>query len=387
MEPNEKFEEIEINQENGKKNSSRYRIFSTLLWCVLAFALGATLSLKLSGVSQKELQLNALIRHMYDGEVNEKNFEDYKLSGMVSGLKDKNSFYVTTEEMNYFNEAVTGKFGGIGVQIINDEGKVVVESVLKGTPAEKQGLIAGDVIISVDGKNVSEIPYNQITDYVRGDVGTEVVLGILRNGETIDVTIVREMIMADSVEAEVLDGGIGYVKISSFDDDTDEELEKTLTELEGEIGSLIIDLRDNPGGLLKVCTNVADLFLEKNKIIVKACYKNNENIIKTNGDAKFEMPMVVLIDGGSASSSEIFSSCMQDHKRATVVGVKSYGKGSIQRTHEFGDGSGVNLTVGHFCSPNGTKIDGVGVTPDVVVELSGETDTQLEKAIEILNTK
>lgn len=384
MEPVEK---IEITNENGKRNSSRYRVLSTLLWCVVAFVLGAALALHLGGITTKELELNTLIRHLYDGEVNKKTFEDYKMAGMVSGLNDENSFYVTEEEMDSLNAAVTGKFGGIGVQIAYVDEKMVIDSVLKGTPAERSGVLAGDVVVSVDGKSVSEIPFGLITNYVRGDVGTEVVLGILRNGETLDITIMREQIMVESVSGEVLDGNIGYIKISSFDEDTDAELEKALNQLDGKAEKLIVDLRDNPGGFLQVCTRAVDLFLEKDKTIAKACYKNNENVMKTKKDKVIALPLVVLINGKSASSSEIFSSCMQDHKRATVVGTKSYGKGSIQRTHEFADGSGVNLTVGHFYSPNGTKIDGVGVTPDVVVEQSGETDTQLEKAIEILNAK
>ena len=381
MEP---IERIEITQENGKKNSSRYRILSTILWCVLAFAFGVTIAFRLSGVTVKELELKTMINSLYDGEINRSVYQDHKLAGMVSGLKDKNSFYIPKSEMSSLNEAVTGKFGGVGIQIATESDEIVVYAVTKGAPADRGGVKAGDIIVSVDGKSAEEITFNNITDYVRGEVGTEIVLGIKRNGKIFDVTLVREEIMVESVIGEIIEGNIGYLKISSFDEDTDKELEKALEDFNGKADSIIVDLRDNPGGFLYVCANTADLFLEKGLTIVKACYKNNENVMKTMTEAKCALPMAVLINGQSASSSEIFSSCMKDNKRATIIGEKSYGKGSIQRTHEFTDGSGVNLTVGHFYSPNGTKIDGVGVIPDIEVKISGETDVQLEKAIEVL---
>lgn len=383
MEP---IERIEITEQNGKRNSSRYHILSTVLWCVLAFALGIVFCMHISGTTLKELELKTLINTFYDGSFNSDIAEDYEMAGIVSGLKDKNSFYITAKEMVPMSEDISGKFGGIGVEVSSENSAFVIKGITKGSPADKNGLLTGDIIVSVDGVNTEQIPFEEVTEYIRGEIGTEVRLGIKRNDKVFEIALIREQIEVKSVEATMLEGGVAYVSVKSFDEDTDKELDTELSKFKYAKG-VVLDLRNNPGGFLYVCADAVDLFLEKDKTIVKACYKNSENVMKTEKEAKFEMPMVVLINEFSASSSEIFSSCMQDNKRATIVGTKSYGKGSIQRTHEFKDGSGVNLTVGHFYSPNGKKIDGIGVTPDIEVELNGEEDLQLEKAIEILKQK
>lgn len=387
MNPEERTEVFYNNDnDNGKKKTSRYSFFITLLCCVVAFVLGAVLVMKLSGVTIKELELKTIIKTQFDGEFDPVLAEDYEMTGIVSGLNDKNSFYVPAEDMISLNGDVNGKFGGIGVQIANENDKYVVESVTKGGPASKQGVLQGDIILSVDGVKTEEIPFNEITKHVRGEVGTDVVLGIERDGKQFEVTMTREEIKAESVKTKMIEGNIGYVSINGFDEDTHEELKRALETLESP-DSIILDLRNNLGGFLHVCAETVDLFLEKDKTIVKACYKEVEDVLKTKTDAEYKMPMVVLVNGYSASSSEIFASCMQDHKRAKIIGEKTYGKGSIQRTFEFADGSGANITIGHFYSSNGRKIDGEGIMPDIEVKLDNGKDTQLEKAIEVLKKK
>lgn len=384
MNSDENFRITEISEnENGKKSSSRYLVLSTVLWCVLAFVLGASLVMYLSGTTLKELELKSLIKTVYDGKINQTRYEDYQMKGIVSGLNDKNSFYFTANEMVTMNEEINGKFGGVGIRILNEDEKYIIESVTENSPAAKKGILKDDIIVSVDGVATEEIPFEELSKRVRGEIGTTVVLGIERNGSRFDAELVREEILVASVEGTVIEGNIGYVQIESFDEDTDKELDKVISEL-GEVESLIVDLRNNLGGYLYVCADAVDLFLEKDKTIVKACYKKSENVMKTKNEAKYTMPMVVLVNEYSASSSEVFASCMQDNGRAKIVGEKTFGKGSIQRSYEFTDGTGVNLTVGHFYSPNGTKIDGVGVKPDLQVKLSETEDNQLKAAIDML---
>ena len=372
--------------ENGKKKSSRYLVLLTILCSVLAFIFGVVITMYFSGTTLKELQLKSFINRMYDGKIDPEIYEDYQMKGIVSGLGDKNSFYFTPEEMTEMTQTVSGKFGGVGIEMQNQDGKYVITGITGNSPAEKQGLLTDDIIISVDGVSASDIPFEKISEHVRGEIGTAVVLGIERNGEKKEFELIREEILVESVDAKIIEDNIGYVQISSFDEDTNEELDKAISEL-GEVDSLVLDLRNNLGGFLHVCADAADLFLEKDKTIVKACYKNSENIMKTKSEAKYTMPMVILVNEYSASSSEIFASCMQDNGRAKIVGTKTFGKGSIQRSQEFYDGSGVNLTVGHFYSPNGNKIDGVGVKPDVTVDLSETEDNQLRVAIDALKAK
>lgn len=345
----------------------------------------AAVVMYLSGASFEQMYLHFLMTRYYDGEIDGETVREDTLSGMVAGLGDEHSYYIP-KEIGYqlFNESVTGEYGGIGVEIQSKDNEYTVTKVFEGGPAEKAGVLTGDKILSVNGADTKKME-TDISDLVRGEIGSNVKLGLQRGKKTLNVTITREQINAPTVEAEILDNNIGYVKISQFDMDTDAELEKAMDNMKG-ISGVIIDLRDNPGGILQTCLRCLELYTNEGETLVVASYKGHEEEYKAESAAKYKMPMVVLANENSASSSEIFTACVKDLKRATVVGAKTYGKGSIQRTFTLPENAGANITVGHFYSPNKTQIDKKGITPDVKVkqDKNAETDAQLQSAIEIL---
>lgn len=345
----------------------------------------AAVVMYLSGASFEQIYLHFLMTRYYDGEIDREAVRETTLSGMVDGLGDEHSYYIP-KEIGYqmFNESVTGEYGGIGVEIQSKDNEYTVTKVFEGGPAEKAGVLAGDKILAVDGADTKKLEID-ISDLVRGEIGSKVKLVLGRGEKQLDVIVTREQINAPTVEAEILENNIGYVKISQFDMDSDAELEKAMDSMQG-ITGVIIDLRDNPGGILQTCLRCLELYVDEGKTLVVASYKGNEEEYKAESEAKYKMPMVVLANGNSASSSEIFTACVKDLKRATVVGTKTYGKGSIQRTFTLPENAGANITVGHFYSPNKTQIDKKGIAPDKEVkpDINAETDAQLQAAIEIL---
>lgn len=332
--------------------------------------------------------------------VNREQIEEGIYKGIFESLDDPYSVYYNPEEYKALMEETDGEFAGIGIVVTAEDSDTIrIVSPIEGTPGMKAGLQAGDVILAIDGEHFPGSQLNEATTKMKGEPGTDVTLTIERetNGkkEQFDVTITRDMIHVDSVETKLLEDKIGYLRISSFDTHTAEEFQKKLMDLESQgAEALILDLRNNPGGLLNVATDIADYLLDE-KVIVSTADKHGKKEAFYSDPSKDPIPMVVLVNGGSASASEILLGALMDNGRAKSIGEKTFGKGIVQRIYpvETEKGTaGFKLTVQEYMTPNGSHIHEVGITPDILVELPKETkliglqnvegDTQLQKALE-----
>ena len=339
-----------------------------------------------------------IIDKYYLGDVDEEKLKEGAIAGYIKGLDDEYTEYISKEDMADYMADTTGNFVGIGVYMVQDTeaNKIMVLSPIKGSPAEKAGLQPGDYIIAVDGVTYTGEQMTEASNKIKGEAGTTVKLQIQRKDETLDIELTRENIKVNPVEGEVLENNIGYIEFSSFDDGTAEEFKAKFEELQGKgIKSLIIDLRNNGGGIVDEALEIANYILDKDSVILYEVDKNNnETVEKTTDDPIINMPIVILTNENTASSSEILAGALKDHKKATIVGEKTYGKGVIQRLLTLPDGSGLKITSEKYLTPNRTEINKVGIEPDEKVELpetvtnilnvEKNEDTQLQKAIEIL---
>ena len=340
------------------------------------------------------------IESQYVHEVEKDKLIDGAISGMVRSLGDPHSVYLEPKLYSQLKVDTSGSFGGIGVYMGFKNNVVQILSVIPDGPGEKSGLKAGDSILAVNSEPVSEIDYGEVALKIRGEVGTPVELLIHRDGEEDKTyTITREIIKVQTVAGKMLDDKMAYIRISNFSENTGKEFKSLLTKLEGEgLKGLILDLRQNPGGVITSCVEVAREIVPAGPI-VSIIQRDGSKEVYTSDLKAPKFPIVVLIDQNSASSSELLSGALQDTKAATIVGVKSYGKGSVQTLIPMFHDDGLKLTVAKYYTPNGRSIDGVGIVPDVEVNLenpvivSRELDTdnvadaQLLKAEEILNEK
>lgn len=309
--------------------------------------------------------------------------------GTVEALGDRYSLFLTPEETQRFFEDIKGEFGGIGAEITQDGKQYVIVAPLADSPAEKAGLKPKDVIISVDDKSAQKMGFNELINAIRGDAGTKVKLEIFREGfeDTQVFVITRDNIVVKSVQGENKNG-IAYVKIITFSDDTVEEFQKIVDDLlTPDVQKLVVDVRNNPGGFLNTAIDLTSLFIDTDPVVIEERKNKIRQDFNTTLEAKYkDVPMVVLINEGSASASEIFAGAMQDRNRAKLVGMKTFGKGSVQEVDELPDGSSLRLTVARWLTPKGRQINGEGIEPDIEVQDNEKTeeDEQLEKAIEIL---
>lgn len=302
--------------------------------------------------------------------------------GLVQSLEDPYSEYYTKEEFELLKEQTQGSFVGIGIYMTgNENDNVVVQSVIKNYPAQKSGLKAGDIILKVDGDEVKYSESTVASSKIKGKAGTSVVLTIERDGKIFDITVKREEIIVESVKYEVKEDNIGYVQITSFDQNTYKEFKKAVTSLQNKnVKSLIIDLRDNPGGLLDVCVDIADYLLGEGTIVYTKDNKGETQYYKSDAE-KVDLPIVVLINENSASASEILTASIVDNEAGIAVGTTSYGKGLVQSVREFKDGTGYKLTTAQYYTPNGNYINKQGIKPNIVEK---DKEKQLDKAIEYL---
>lgn len=343
-------------------------------------------------------QYRKIIDKYYLGDIDEEKLKEGAIKGYVEGLGDKYTEYIPKEEMEDYMADTTGNFVGIGIYMVQDTeaNKIMVLSPIKGGPAEKAGLQPGDYIIAVDGVQYTGEQMTEASNKIKGEEGTIVKLEVQRGNETLDYEITRENVKVNPVEGEVLDNNIGYITFSSFDDGTAEEFKAKYEELANQgIQSLIIDLRNNGGGIVDEALEIANYILDKDSVILYEVDKNNnETEEKTTDDPIINMPIIVLTNENTASSSEILAGALKDHGKAKIVGTKTYGKGVIQQLLTLPDGSGLKITSEEYLTPNKTKINGVGIEPDEVVELPDSVenvlnvdrneDTQLQKAMELL---
>lgn len=356
----------------------------------------------------------SIIKKNYVDEVKVRDLVISAMKGMVSSL-DPHSAYLTPEALKELKVETKGEFGGIGIQIGIKDGVLTVIAPIEDTPAYRAGIKAGDKILKISGESTKKMEIHEAVSKMRGQKGTTIILTIFREGwkETKDFTIVRDIIKIKSVKHKLLEDGIGYVRLTQFQEPTANDLVAALNKLQGEgMKSLILDLRNDPGGLLNIAVNTAEVFLPSKKLVVYIKNRSGEKIeYFTEKSYPYfeEIPMVVLVNKGSASASEIVAGALKDWNRAIIVGEQTFGKGSVQSIIPLSDGSGLRLTTAKYYTPNGTQIHNVGITPDIIVkqetiesaelkgkndklrekttpEIDEKTDLQLQKAVEILKT-
>lgn len=325
-------------------------------------------------------QLYETINSSYYKDVDEQDVVDGACKGLVAGLGDPYSSYMTKEEYENWKASATGEYSGIGVTFSQDKnGNYVVVGVTRDSPAEKAGLKSGDYIVEVDGKTYDDM--DVMARAIRGDAGTKVKVTYVRDNKKNEVSITREKIVEKSVEYKMLDGNIGYIKLSSFISSSAEDFSNALKDLEGKgAKGLILDLRDNGGGLVEQCIDIADEFLDEG-VVTYVEDKNGKKQEYKSKDGKTDLKTVVLVNGNSASCSEILAGALKDNG-CKLVGETTFGKGVIQSTAELKDGSALKLTIMQYFSPKGNAIQDKGITPDYEVknDENSKTDKQLQKA-------
>ena len=313
------------------------------------------------------------IKAAYVEPVSDKTLLENAIKGMLSNL-DPHSAYLEPEAFAELQESTSGEFGGLGVEVGIEDGFIKVVSPIDDTPASKAGIQPGDLIVKIDGQPTKGLSMMEAVDKMRGKAGSLVVLSIVRDGgRPFDVKLTRAVIKVKSVKSQLLDGGYGYVRISQFQINTGEEVGKALTKLRKDNGKklsgLVLDLRNNPGGVLQAAVEVADHFLKSGLIVyTEGRLANSE--LRFNADPRDEsegVPMVVLINGGSASASEIVAGALQDHKRAVLMGTDSFGKGSVQTVLPLNNDRALKLTTALYFTPNGRSIQAQGIVPDIEV--------------------
>ena len=397
------------NKEEKKNGGFRKGFLAGLLTAaiLLAGVFGIRYVLGLAGgdytgglVSEKDVQdkldkINSVISqyYLYEDEIDAEALVEGIYAGYTASLGDPYTAYYDEEATREFMKSINGEFGGIGATVSKkaDEDEILISEVYEGSPAERAGLKEGDVLLKADGHQVSGRDLDTVVSWISGEPGTDVELRILRDGEEMDVTVTRDIIETQTVEYEMKEDGIGYIRVEEFDKVTYDQFKAALDDLEGQgMDSLIIDLRGNPGGQLTTVTDMLKLFLPEGVIVSTKDKYGNTDEITCDGDHEFKKPLAVLVDGNSASASEIFSAAIQDYGVGTIVGTQTYGKGVVQQTIDLGDGTCMKVTISEYYTPSGRSINGTGVTPDVEVEYEydedePERDNQLEKAVEVVN--
>lgn len=326
----------------------------------------------------KAEQLWNIVKDGFYQEISDEQIEEGMYKGIFEGTGDIYSGYMNESEWTAWETSMTGEFEGVGVTFMqNEEGEYVVISTVEGSPAEKAGLLPGDILTKVDGEEYTNS--TEMSMAIRGDSGTDVQVTYLRDGEENTVTMTREKIESQTVKSSVLDGNIGLIEVSAFEMKTSEDFEAALKDLESKgVKGLIIDLRNNGGGLVNESVEIADMLLDEGTVMYTEDQKGNREYAYTE-KGRTSLPYVVLVNENTASASEILSAAIQDNAGGKIIGTVTFGKGVIQNSAPLGNGTGYKLTVLQYFSPNGNKIHGVGITPDIEVE--GE-DEQMQKAIE-----
>lgn len=334
-----------------------------------------------------------LLHLYYYEDVSEEELADGVLYGLMETVGDPYTCYYSKEEMIELTADIEGVFHGIGAYLEMDyeKGYAKISGIIDGTPASESDIQVGDYVIKVDGVDTYEMTLTDVVSMIRGDAGTQVTLTLNRNGTEMEVTVTRQNIETPTVKYELLDNKIAYITVTEFDDVTTAQYAEALEQmkLDGAQG-LILDLRGNPGGNLSTVVEMCRLMLPEGMIVYTEDKYGQRNEYKCDGKHEFDLPLVVLIDGSSASASEIMAGAIKDYELGTLVGTTTYGKGIVQKIFTYEDGSAAKITVSKYYTPNGYNIHGVGIAPDVEVPFDAElyledkTDNQLEKAIEII---
>ena len=356
-----------------------------------------------SKVSEKEEAIYNTIDDYYLNEIDNDKIQNGIFKGMVDSLGDPYTVYYNPEEYKQFTSSSSGTYSGIGVAVSQNvtTGAITIVKTFKNGSGEKEGMKAGDVIYKVEGKKIEGLELSKVVSMIKGEEGTFVKVTVLRDGKEIEFNLERKKLEIDTVShrMEEKDGKkIGYISVSEFDEVTASQFKSAISELSKEgMEGLVIDLRDNPGGLLDVTCEMLDRMIKKG-LLVYTVDKNGNRVDENATDSdSFDKPVAILVNGNSASASEVFSGAMKDYDAATLVGTRTFGKGIVQSIVPFGDGTAMKVTVSKYYTPNGVNIHGTGIEPDVVVELSKDAtkngkydrkyDNQLTKALDVVVDK
>lgn len=345
-------------------------------------------------------QIEEMLETYYVEDYDKELAEELMYTGLVAGVGDPYTYYLSADSLAEQVEKNSGHFVGIGVEIYaGDDGYIVVSSVTPGGPAEAAGILAEDKITEVDGESITGKTAADVSSLVKGEEGTDVTLTIFREstGEVLEKTVTRQDIQVKTVSWSMMDDNIGYISITNFRENTYSQFKEALDTLEAEgMEKLVLDLRNNTGGLVKSAHEIGEELLPEG-IMVYTMDKEGNREDTLCDDVYNDVPMVVLVNGNSASAAEILAGAIQDTGRGELIGTTTFGKGLVQRLFTLPDGSGLNVTIQKYYTPNGTSIHGVGITPDYEVELPeeyaqqtnipAEADTQLQKAVEVLSEK
>lgn len=345
-------------------------------------------------VDDKLDQISSLIDsyYLYDDEIDRDGLIDGIYSGYAAALGDPYTEYYDEEETKALYESTSGEFTGIGATMSKsmDSDEITVSNVYEDSPADKAGMKEGDILVRVDGHEVSGQELETVVSWIKGEKGTDVTIIVIRDGEEAELTATRDVIEVQTVDHEMKDGRIGYISVSEFDSVTCGQFEDAMDDLESRgMQGLVIDLRGNPGGSLTTVTDMLKLLLPEGTIVsTKDKYGNTEKI-SCDGKHEFTKPLAVLVNQYSASASEIFSGAIQDYGTGTIVGMTTYGKGVVQQLMDLRDGTCLKVTVAEYYTPSGRSINGTGVEPDVEVEFEYDeddpnADSQLDKALEVV---
>lgn len=350
-----------------------------------------------SETEEKIAELKKLIDENYLHDVDEEELQEGIYKGYISGLDDPYSVYYDEEETKSFYETTEGEYDGIGAVLSQnmDTGIITLVQIYDDSPAMKAGLQDEDILYKVDKEEVTGEDLTEVVSHIKGEKGTTVDITVLRGeeNEEVTVTVTRDTIQAQTVEYRMLEDNLGYIAVSEFDSVTYDQYQQALEDLQNQgMQGLIVDLRNNPGGNLSTVCDMLDLMLPEGLIVYTEDKDGNRQEMTSDDEHQFNLPMTVLMNGNSASASEIYAGAIQDYGLGKIVGTQSYGKGVVQQIFDLKDGTCVKLTIAEYFTPNGRNINGEGITPDVEVEYekdenNPDADNQLEKAMEILKSE
>lgn len=344
-----------------------------------------------SAVEEKLNTIDSLLDSFYMDDADAETAADNIYKAYLASYGDKYTVYYTAEEYDKLMESTLGTFYGIGaVCQKNDDGSIQITQVYKDAPADKAGLKEKDSIVKVDGEDITDMDLSSAVALIKGDKGTSVNLEIIRDGQQLSIDVVRDKIEMKTVDYYLRDDNIGYIQVAEFDSVTTEQFKAAVEDLEAQgMTGLIIDIRDNPGGLLSTVKDMLEYILPDG-LLVYTEDKNGKRVeYKGSDNNELTVPLAVLVNGNSASASEIFAGAVQDYEKGAIIGTQTFGKGIVQTIQPLSDGSAIKFTISQYYTPNGQVIHGKGVTPDEVVELSEDAaeDTQLEAAVNYIKSR
>ena len=391
----------------NKKISLGVAISLVAIGCAITFVLTWAISLnvynskigtteKYDGMYAKLREIDAAVRNNYIGTLNEENIENSVIDGYVDGLDDRYASYMSSSSYYEIQQANEGVVLGAGFEVEDDgSGYLKITNVYKGSSAELNGILTGDIITEIDGKSLLSMEKGTAEERLSGEIGTRIALKLLRDGEEVSVNLIRQQLEITSVTSEFLDNNVAYIRISTFNAKTAEQFANTLNTMTATgASSLIIDVRQNSGGLVSALQPILNRFIPA-ATVATAEYADGsrKSLLETDSDTKFNIPIAILVDGGTASAAELFAGALRDECGAVIVGTQTYGKALMQNTYEFSDGSALTISTAKVYLTKSGTWDEVGLKPDYLAEqnvdiafenLTIENDTQLQKAVEVI---